>query len=139
MSSDAARVRVVQYQCCELCYIHQITWSLLHNLRIGGLVVKLAVAIHWTVSASPGFDSRPMQALFFCCCGVLGVGVCVEWWHGGRPNTASRRVLGLRMSMAFFSNYSPVSPGTTAECIFAARYTFKLLFGQPGGSARCIT
>ena len=32
---------------------------------IGGLVVKLAVAIlHRTVSASPGFDSRPMQALF---------------------------------------------------------------------------
>ena len=30
--------------------------------RIGGLVVKLAVAIHhWTVSASPGFDSRPMH------------------------------------------------------------------------------
>ena len=28
---------------------------------IGGLVVKLAVAIHWTVSASPGFDSRPMH------------------------------------------------------------------------------
>ncbi|KAL1795520.1 hypothetical protein ACET3X_005744 [Alternaria dauci] len=32
--------------------------------RIGGLVVKLAVAIlHRTVSASPGFDSRPMQRL----------------------------------------------------------------------------
>jgi hypothetical protein len=29
-------------------------------------VVKLAVAIHYrTVSASPGFDSRPMQAIFF--------------------------------------------------------------------------
>ena len=39
---------------------------------IGGLVVKLAVAIHHrTVSASPGFDSRPMH--YFChstrCCG----------------------------------------------------------------------
>ena len=28
-------------------------------------MVKLAVAIHRTVSASPGFDSRPMQAIFF--------------------------------------------------------------------------
>ena len=35
------------------------------NISIGGLVVKLAVAIlHRTVSASPGFDSRPMH---FCC------------------------------------------------------------------------
>jgi hypothetical protein len=33
---------------------------------IGGLVVKLAVAIlQRTVSASPGFDSRPMQVFFF--------------------------------------------------------------------------
>ena len=33
--------------------------------RIGGLVVKLAVAKpHSSVSASPGFDSRPMQAFF---------------------------------------------------------------------------
>jgi hypothetical protein len=48
---------------------------------IGGLVVKLAVAIlHRTVSASPGFDSRPMQraavAILFVvlevCCGGAG-------------------------------------------------------------------
>jgi hypothetical protein len=32
------------------------------SLSIGGLVVKLAVAI--PVSASPGFDSRPMQSYF---------------------------------------------------------------------------
>ena len=44
---------------------HQIIH--LNDSRIGGLVVKLAVAIlHRTVSASPGFDSRPMHyALFF--------------------------------------------------------------------------
>jgi hypothetical protein len=35
--------------------------------RIGGLVVKLAVAIcSRATSASPGFDSRPMQLLSFC-------------------------------------------------------------------------
>ena len=40
---------------------------------IGGLVVKLAVAIHLrTVSASPGFDSRPMHFLLLC--GDRGVG-----------------------------------------------------------------
>jgi hypothetical protein len=34
------------------------------NYRIGGLVVKLAVAKHvqCPVSASPGFDSRPMHS-----------------------------------------------------------------------------
>jgi hypothetical protein len=33
-----------------------------HDSSIGGLVVKLAVAILYrTVSASPGFDSRPMH------------------------------------------------------------------------------
>jgi hypothetical protein len=37
---------------------------------IGGLVVKLAVAKHsfeCATSASPGFDSRPMQFLFAFC------------------------------------------------------------------------
>ena len=39
---------------------------MLSIFRIGGLVVKLAVAIlHWTVSASPGFDSRPMHYLLW--------------------------------------------------------------------------
>jgi hypothetical protein len=38
--------------------------------RIGGLVVKLAVAIHHrTVSASPGFDSRPMHFASIVDCG----------------------------------------------------------------------
>ena len=40
------------------------------NTCIGGLVVKLAVAIHnWTVSASPGFDSRPMHFASIVDCG----------------------------------------------------------------------
>ena len=47
-------------------HFHQISHLSCFKPRIGGLVVKLAVAIlHRTVSASPGFDSRPMH---FCCC-----------------------------------------------------------------------
>jgi hypothetical protein len=57
--------------------VHSLTWYLIiaimifvnfkfpssnHRISIGGLVVKLAVAI--TVSASPGFDSRPMHPSF---------------------------------------------------------------------------
>ena len=51
----------------QYLYINQI----LHNKRnknpicIGGLVVKLAVAkLNSSVSASPGFDSRPMHTFF---------------------------------------------------------------------------
>ena len=45
---------------------------------IGGLVVKLAVAILTrTVSASPGFDSRPMQQYFLpLYCSIMGK---IEW------------------------------------------------------------
>ena len=46
-------------------WLGHISSSFITFFRIGGLVVKLAVAIlHRTVSASPGFDSRPMQRVF---------------------------------------------------------------------------
>jgi hypothetical protein len=48
-------------------YVYLTIWTIpipnsSSNHRIGGLVVKLAVAtLYRTVSASPGFDSRPMH------------------------------------------------------------------------------
>ena len=48
------------------------------RFRIGGLVVKLAVAkLHSSVSASPGFDSRPMHFAM-----VKGIEMVVLFLHG---------------------------------------------------------
>ena len=62
---------------------------------IGGLVVKLAVAIRDLISynsASPGFDSRPMQECTkrhsgdcsFALCSVPSRGSCVRGWEPSR-------------------------------------------------------
>lgn len=63
-----------------------------HDLSIGGLVVKLAVAIlRRTVSASPEFDSRPMHFAAVEAlgqeCGVVFAGS--RWWAMLAPPTIS--------------------------------------------------
>jgi hypothetical protein len=70
-------LQVIDIVCCD--YIFQIPETFHQRNRsstmrtvnrIGGLVVKLAVAIHHrTVSASPGFDSRPMHFASIVDCG----------------------------------------------------------------------
>jgi hypothetical protein len=89
--------------------------------RIGGLVVKLAVAIlHRTVSASPGFDSRPMH--FCCCTGRRECRDCggVEWGIWSFAKNAQTSRIGGAQSTPTAVRFPADAPPTVAILIAIA-------------------
>jgi hypothetical protein len=93
--------------------------------RIGGLVVKLAVAIHHrTVSASPGFDSRPMQLVEF-----LFFGSWILWTIVVKVGWKRKKNFGIliRAHCATPNSFFACCATCTATCpprVFETRHLF---------------